>query len=136
MILLALTMPRPNQENPAEEFLYRNNLISKRSAAQRLVLGCIGCRWVNSIDQGKEPEFYGLEVVRCSGMGSGTVYTILGRLAEAGVILKEREDIDPPAPARPARQLYYPVASDDGVEFAEKLIIPNECYLEPQNSAD
>jgi PadR family transcriptional regulator PadR len=49
---------------------------------------------------------YQLELMRYAGMGAGTLYPILIKLANAGWLSKSREDIDPVAEGRPRRTLY------------------------------
>lgn len=48
---------------------------------------------------------YGLEVMRRTGLKSGTVYPILRRMETAGWISGKREECAP-EPGRPARRLY------------------------------
>ena len=72
---------------------------------------------------------YGLELMRLTGMPSGTMYPLLARFESAGWLAKSREDIDPVAEGRPRRTLYsltpeaVPVARAKiaaiGAEFAE-----------------
>jgi DNA-binding IclR family transcriptional regulator len=47
---------------------------------------------------------WGLEICRTAGLGPGTVYTILARLAGLGWV--EVREEDEPHPGRPARRLY------------------------------
>lgn len=51
-------------------------------------------------------QHYGLEIARGTGLKSGTVYPILARLEAAGVVVSEREEVDPSAAGRPARRYY------------------------------
>lgn len=51
-------------------------------------------------------ERYGLDVMRATGMPSGTVYPILTRLLSAGWLDAHWEDIDPVAAGRPARRWF------------------------------
>jgi PadR family transcriptional regulator, regulatory protein PadR len=49
---------------------------------------------------------YGFELMKLTGMASGSLYPMLARLEGAGWLTKGREDIDPRAAARPARTHY------------------------------
>jgi len=49
---------------------------------------------------------YGLELMRLTGMPSGTMYPLLARFESAGWLTRTREDIDPVAEGRPRRTLY------------------------------
>jgi PadR family transcriptional regulator, regulatory protein PadR len=49
---------------------------------------------------------YGFELMKLTGMASGSLYPMLARLEEAGWLTRGKEDIDPHAEGRPAR-LHY-----------------------------
>jgi DNA-binding PadR family transcriptional regulator len=49
---------------------------------------------------------YGLDLIRTTGLPSGTLYPILVRLTEAGWVRSRWEEIDPVAAGRPARRYY------------------------------
>jgi PadR family transcriptional regulator, regulatory protein PadR len=49
---------------------------------------------------------YGFELMKLTGMASGSLYPMLARLEEAGWLTRGREDIDPRAAGRPARLNY------------------------------
>lgn len=49
---------------------------------------------------------YGFDLMRATGLASGTLYVILARLQHAGWLASEQEVIDPAAVGRPARRLY------------------------------
>jgi DNA-binding PadR family transcriptional regulator len=51
-------------------------------------------------------ERYGLDLMRGTGLPSGTLYPILVRLERAGWLDPSWEDIDPVAEGRPARRYY------------------------------
>jgi DNA-binding PadR family transcriptional regulator len=51
-------------------------------------------------------EVYGLQVRAATGICSGTLYPILGRLEEKGWTTSRWEDIYPPAEGRPPRRYY------------------------------
>lgn len=61
-------------------------------------------------------ERYGLDVMRVTGMPSGTVYPILIRLQGIGWLQAHWEDIDPVQAGRPARRWYR--LTPDGVQSA------------------
>jgi PadR family transcriptional regulator len=49
---------------------------------------------------------YGFELMRITGMASGSLYPMLARLEAAGWLSRGREDIDPHVAGRPARTNY------------------------------
>jgi len=49
---------------------------------------------------------YGFELMRRTGLSSGTVYLMLARMEEAGLLTSGKEDIDPRSEGRPARRHY------------------------------
>jgi len=49
---------------------------------------------------------YGREIMRATGLKSGSLYPILARLERQGVIKAEQEEIDPAEADRPARRYY------------------------------
>jgi DNA-binding PadR family transcriptional regulator len=51
-------------------------------------------------------EAYGLEVVRASGVSTGTTYAILRRLEDEGLLDGRWEQISPEDEGRPARRYY------------------------------
>jgi PadR family transcriptional regulator, regulatory protein PadR len=59
---------------------------------------------------------YGLDLMRDTGLPSGTLYPILARLERAGWVRADWEQIDPVAEGRPARRYYR--LTPDGVEAA------------------
>lgn len=59
---------------------------------------------------------YGLDLIRDTGLPSGTLYPILVRLERAGWVGAQWEDIDPVAEGRPARRYYR--LTPDGVQGA------------------
>ncbi|WP_170318835.1 PadR family transcriptional regulator [Allorhizocola rhizosphaerae] len=61
-------------------------------------------------------ERYGLDLIRDTGLPSGTLYPILTRLERAGWVHAEWEDLDPVAEGRPARRYYR--LTPDGVQAA------------------
>lgn len=65
-------------------------------------------------------EMYGFEIIRGSGLQSGTVYPVLGRLEDAGWLSARGEVIDPHAEKRPPRR-YYRLTADGLVQAREAM---------------
>ncbi|HZE40296.1 MAG TPA: helix-turn-helix transcriptional regulator [Stackebrandtia sp.] len=63
-----------------------------------------------------DAERYGLDLMRDTGLPSGTLYPILARLQRAGWLRASWEDIDPEAAGRPARRYY--LLTPDGAATA------------------
>ncbi len=61
---------------------------------------------------------YGYELMRLTKFPSGKLYPILGRLVEAGWLIREREDIDPSQAGRPPRYIYR--LSEQGAVAAQR----------------
>lgn len=57
------------------------------------------------LDDVTEPR-YGFELMRLTGLASGTLYPILARLEAAGWLTSHLEEIDPNIECRPARRFY------------------------------
>ena len=53
-----------------------------------------------------DAERYGLDLMKATGLPSGTLYPLLQRLQQAGWVAAHWEDIDPAAEGRPARRYY------------------------------
>jgi PadR family transcriptional regulator PadR len=49
---------------------------------------------------------YGFELMKLTGMASGSLYPMLARLEASGWLTRGKEDIDPRAAGRPARTHY------------------------------
>ncbi|HSX43941.1 MAG TPA: hypothetical protein VLE69_01415 [Candidatus Saccharimonadales bacterium] len=118
-----------DSENAGEEFLKDSGLIARRSASQRQVLACFACRWHHTETAGETPVAYGYEVIKCSGILAGTLYPILARLEESGVVVSENEAINPAFEGRPGRRYYSPAQTDVGTEFKNALPVPEDCPL-------
>jgi len=58
-------------------------------------------------------ETYGLEVVRATGLPTGSAYAILRRLEDQGLLASRWEDLDPSAAGRPPRR-YYRLSGEGG----------------------
>jgi PadR family transcriptional regulator PadR len=70
---------------------------------------------------------YGFEVIRGTGLASGTIYPILARLEEAGWLEGERETINPQAEGRPPRKYYRLTA--EGTSEARKAVARGSARL-------
>lgn len=53
-----------------------------------------------------DAERYGLDLMKATGLPSGTLYPVLQRLQQAGWVAAHWEAIDPAAEGRPARRYY------------------------------
>jgi PadR family transcriptional regulator PadR len=65
---------------------------------------------------------YGFELMRLTGMASGSLYPMLAKLEGAGWLTKGKENIDPRAAGRPARTHYTitgAAASTARIQLAE-----------------
>jgi DNA-binding PadR family transcriptional regulator len=49
---------------------------------------------------------YGFELMRLTGLASGSLYPMLARFEEAGLLTSGKEDIDPRVEGRPPRRHY------------------------------
>jgi PadR family transcriptional regulator PadR len=54
---------------------------------------------------------YGLELMKATGLPSGSLYPVLARLERAGWVCSRREEIDPSVEGRPPRR-YYELTPD------------------------
>ncbi len=98
----------------AELFLVGEGIGKHPSFKRAQLIGCISCRWAATEGTNSGPVFYGAEATRCMGMNPGTVYPILRRLEEGGVVASELEDIDPKLAGRPKRKQYRPSDTQSG----------------------
>ena len=75
-------------------------------------LDCVGCsrrgvaRVLSEFLSDLDRPRYGYDLIEATGYPSGKIYPILGRLTDAGWLIRQREDIDPAAAGRPARFTY------------------------------
>jgi DNA-binding PadR family transcriptional regulator len=72
---------------------------------------------------------YGFELMRLTGLPSGTLYPILARLESAGWLASRREDIDPASASRPARRMY--LISREGAQAARTELAELSEQLRP-----
>jgi len=63
---------------------------------------------------------YGLALIRETGLSSGTLYPLLGRLVRMGYLKRSWEDIDPAKAGRPRRCLY--IFTTDGAKTAAEQL--------------
>jgi DNA-binding PadR family transcriptional regulator len=65
-------------------------------------------------------DHYGLELIKTTGLPSGTLYPILLRLEQVGWVRSRWEDIDPVQARRPARR-YYQLTTDGAAHARTSL---------------
>jgi len=87
--------------------------------------------------EAKDKPVYGNEIIKDTGLKSGTIYPILDRLERAGWLTAEWEDIDPSAKKRPRRRNYRLTglgvrAANRELDAAAKAILRSR--LRPQAS--
>jgi PadR family transcriptional regulator PadR len=81
---------------------------------------------------------YGFELMRLTGMASGSLYPMLARLEHAGWLARGKEDVDPHAAGRPARTHYTITGAAVGAariqlaELSERYRPPVAGRLRPQ----
>ena len=63
---------------------------------------------------------YGTEIGKAAKLSGGSLYPVLLRLEQAGVLASEREDVDPSEVGRPRRRLYW--LTSEGAEFARRTL--------------
>jgi PadR family transcriptional regulator, regulatory protein PadR len=83
---------------------------------------------------------YGFELMKLTGMASGSLYPMLARLEAAGWLTRGKEDIDPHTAGRPARTNYtitgaaVSAARVQLAELSERYRPPVPGRLRPQGS--
>lgn len=112
-----------------EEVLIELGAIQRRSPRRREILRCLGCRWAAKLAEGDQPQTYGMEIMRCSGIDSGTVYPRLRQLAEVGAVEVTEEPVDPAEVKRPARTLISPADNYLGGRLLALATIPSDCTI-------
>ena len=80
------------------------------------------------LDRPSAPR-YGFELMKLTGLPSGTLYPILARLEAAGWLTSAREQIDPAAAGRPPRRVYR--ISPQGAETARMELTALSAELRP-----
>jgi PadR family transcriptional regulator, regulatory protein PadR len=73
---------------------------------------------------------YGSELMRRTGLSSGTVYLMLARMEETGLLTSGKEDIDPRSEGRPARR-YYAISGAAAAAVHVQLAYLSEQYRPP-----
>ena len=73
---------------------------------------------------------YGFELMKLTGLASGSLYPMLARLEGAGWLAKGREDIDPHVAGRPPR-VHYTIVGNAAVEARVQLAELSEQYRPP-----
>jgi DNA-binding PadR family transcriptional regulator len=73
---------------------------------------------------------YGFELMKLTGMASGSLYPMLARLEEAGWLIRGRESIDPHAEGRPPR-LHYTITGAAAAAARLGLAELSERYRPP-----
>jgi DNA-binding PadR family transcriptional regulator len=67
-----------------------------------------------------DADRYGLDLIKITGLASGTLYPVLHRLQDAGWVSADWETIDTTAEGRPARRYYRLTA--EGVAAARQAL--------------
>jgi PadR family transcriptional regulator, regulatory protein PadR len=81
------------------------------------------------LESPEEPH-YGMEIMRVTGLSSGSVYPVLARLRKKRWLTAGTEDIDPHTEGRPARRFYKITA--DAVPVARvQLAALSDFYRPP-----
>jgi PadR family transcriptional regulator PadR len=65
-------------------------------------------------------EHWGLELGRAAGLAGGSLYPLLLRLEQSGVLVSAWEDADPSEAGRPRRRLYR--LTGEGAEYARQAL--------------
>jgi DNA-binding PadR family transcriptional regulator len=76
-----------------------------------------------------EPR-YGFELMKLTGMASGSLYPMLARLEEAGWLTRGKENIDPHQKGRPAR-LHYTITGAAATAARLQLAELSDQYRPP-----
>lgn len=116
-------------QNSSQEFLIEHGVVAKRSVKQKQILGCIACCWNRTEQQTERAQVYGYEIAQCQNIESGTMYPVLNRIEDAGLVETEIEVRV--TRGRPVRRYIVPSATNIGQEFRASLIIPRDCPLQP-----
>jgi PadR family transcriptional regulator len=75
---------------------------------------------------------YGLELMKATGLPSGSLYPVLARLERERLVVSRREQIDPAAEGRPARRYYQ--LTPDGLQTARYELAALAEQLRPPRS--
>jgi PadR family transcriptional regulator, regulatory protein PadR len=66
-------------------------------------------------------EHYGLEIGKAAGLVGGSLYPLLLRLEQAGILVSDWEEADPSEARRPRRRLYR--LTSQGTEYARQALL-------------
>lgn len=77
-----------------------------------------------------EQPRYGFELMKLTGIPSGSLYPMLARLEEAGWLIRGKEEIDPRAAGRPPR-LNYTITGTAAVAAVRRLEALSDQYRPP-----
>jgi PadR family transcriptional regulator len=90
-------------------------------------------RVLNAFIEQPTDKHYGLELMRRTGLKSGTLYPVLARLERMGWLRSSAEDIDPVDAGRPARR-YYEITPDglEGARLAKAEMFAQLAPAQPQ----
>jgi PadR family transcriptional regulator PadR len=75
-------------------------------------------------------EHYGLEVGKAAGLSGGSLYPVLMRLENSGLVTSAWEDTDPAEAGRPRRRLYR--LTPNGIAYARQALAEIQQSLTPQ----
>jgi PadR family transcriptional regulator len=73
---------------------------------------------------------YGFEIMRLTGLASGSLYPMLARLEKAGWLTRGKENIDPRAEGRPPR-LHYTITETAVIAARLQLAALSDQYRPP-----
>jgi PadR family transcriptional regulator, regulatory protein PadR len=73
---------------------------------------------------------YGFEIMRLTGLASGSLYPMLARLERVGWLTRGKESIDPHAEGRPPR-LHYTITGDAAATARLQLAALSDQYRPP-----
>jgi PadR family transcriptional regulator PadR len=73
---------------------------------------------------------YGFELMRLTGLASGSLYPMLARLEQAGWLTRGKENIDPHTEGRPPR-LHYTITGDAVTAARLQLAALSDQYRPP-----
>jgi hypothetical protein len=114
----------PVNKSRAEEFLYDNQVVGKRSNNHQQILACLACRLA------RNGVFHGYEAIQCRRLLSGSLYPVLNRLEEHDLLMSEMEETSPKDMGRPPRRVYTLADTALAQEFGATLDVPEDCNLD------
>jgi PadR family transcriptional regulator, regulatory protein PadR len=74
-------------------------------------------------------SYYGTQIGKAARLSGGSLYPLLLRLEQAGVLASGWEDIDPSKAGRPRRRLYW--LTSEGAEFARRTLAEEQRSISP-----